>query len=210
MRRILALVLALLMLGCLCGCGSDEDKSDQIIGQWETVVYYDSASIEELLVTMDFYEEEIALMDTSGVGFVDVVSLNEDGTYSMYCDVNRSVALAEEYYRTAMVKFYDSRDILDEVYSAGFTSMDQEGFFNFYAGMYGQESYDALIDLFVSCTVDRDVLNDTLENGTYVTEGNRIYFTTDGGTEAEYVSYAVDSNNLILSFDDGKIYYTRK
>lgn len=210
MRRMLTLVFALLMLGCLCACGSDADAAGDILGQWETVVYYESDSVEQLLLTMELYEEEIALMDTAGVGFVDVVAFNEDGTYSMYCDINSSVAKAEEYYRTAMVKFYDNRETLEDIYCAGFPSMSQEGFFQYYAGMYGQDNYDALIDLFVSCTIDKDALSETAENGTYEIINNRIYFTVEGAEEAEYVTFAMDSNNLILSFDDGKIHYTRK
>lgn len=212
MKRILTLGLAVLMLTCLCACGSDSDKAGDVLGQWETVVYYESDSVEQLLLTMELYEEEIALMDTAGVGFIDVITFREDGTYSMSCDITGTTALVEEYYRDSMLKLYNNRDTLEDIYYAGFPSMSQDGFFQFYAGMYGQESYDALIDLFVSCTVDQEALGESAENGTYQIIDNRIYFTMDGAedAEAEYVSFVMDSNTLILSFEDGKICYTRK
>ena len=206
MKRIVSLILALLALSCcLYGCGSTPD----LTGRWEAVSYYDSDSVLEEFEAFDLYEEEIALLDPAGMGICDVLVLNEDMTYTITYDAAKSMALVEEYYRGVFATLYENRAQLEEVYGEDFTSMTEDEFQLFYATMYGASSFDSLIYMFVGTLDDYAYLEEDPEVGTYRVTLNRIYFTIDGTSTEEYVTFSLDDGSLSVDYTDNTVTYTK-
>ena len=211
MKKLIALAAALMLLCCgLYGCESESDKIDAIAGHWETVNYYTSDSVYDSLVGLDLYEEEIALLDLSGIGLVDVIEFNTDKTYTITCNVDKSMAMVEQYFRDAFTTFYQNRDELDDCYEDDLSAMTEAEFQQFYVDLYAQESFDALIELFASCITDEEHLLEDTETGTYRVLGNKVWCTPEGGSEAEYIVYSVEGDVLTLTWADGAIEYTRQ
>lgn len=209
MRKIAALFLVFVILGGICGCASG-DRTAKLTGTWETTGFYDGDAMMELFVYMDLYEEEMALMDPAGIAYVQTVTFREDGTYTIACDTDRSMAMAREYYVNVMDAFYEHREELEGCYGVSFGVMPRESFFRFYAELYGVEDYDALIELFTESTVDPDYLAEGEETGTYRVTPWRIYCTIDGEAEEAYIPYGLENDVLTLEFYEGKQAYIRK
>ena len=208
MKKIITLSLAVLLLCCcLAGCGgSNVDLS----GRWESVFYYDSDSVLAELEALEFYEEEIALLDPSTMGIQEVLLLNEDMTYTITCDAEKSMALVEEYYRNVFAAFYENREQLQELYGEDFVSMTEDEFNQYYAQLYGAASFDVLIDMIVGEEADYAYLEEDPEVGTYRISLNRIYFTIDGTSEEEYVSFRTgEDGSLTLEYTDSTVVYTK-
>lgn len=201
MKKIIAFTLVLILLCCgLAGCETEADKIAAIAGHWETVNYYTSDSVSESLVNLDLYEEEIAMMDPGAIGIVDVIEFNEDKTYTITCNPEKSIAMVEEYFRNAFATFYQNRDQLAGCYTDDLSAMTEAEFQQFYADLYGQTNFDALIEMFVFSITDEDHLLQGTETGTYRIVGERIYFKTTGASEEEHITYSVNGDELTLNF----------
>ena len=210
MRKIAAVFLALIVLGGLCCYVLAMGREAALYGTWEHHGYYDGDAIMEVFVHMDLYEEEIALMDPAGIGYVETITFRPDGTYTISCDTAASTALAEEYYRNAMEAFYENRETLGNCYGVSFSIMTRENFFQFYSQLYGVEDYEALIDMFTETTVDPEYLSEGEENGTYRVTPRRIYCTIEGEEEAQYVPYTLEDGALTLGFYQWELTYSRR
>ena len=110
MRKIAAFFLAVLVLVSLCGCTSRQGRAQKLQGTWESQKFYDGDAMLEIFVHMDLYEEEIALLDPAGIGYVEAITFRPDMTYTIGCDAELSLALAEQYFRDAMDAFYEHRE----------------------------------------------------------------------------------------------------
>ena len=207
MKKSIAGLLALLVLACcLAGCGGEPVD---LSGRWESVSYYDPDSVTANLESMDLYAEEIALLDPGAMGVCDIMILNDDMTYVMTSDAEKSMALAEEYYRNAFATFYENREQLQEVYGGNFSGMTEEEFNQFYADLYGAPDFDALVSFFVGSAEDYAYLEEPLETGTYRLMLNMIYFTADDTGTEEYVTFRVADGALTLEFEDSTITYAK-
>lgn len=208
MKKTITLILALLMLCCcFAGCG---DSSVDLTGRWESVYYYDSDSVLAELEALDFYEEEIALLDTGAMGFCDVLLLNADMSYTITNDAAKSRALVEEYYRDVFAIFFENRAQLQDLYGEDFTSMSEAEFNQYYADLYGAADFDALIDLIVGDVEDYAHLEEDPEVGTYRVSLNRIYFTVSGTSTEEYVTFSMEADGtMIVEFTDSTVHYTK-
>ena len=210
MRKIAAVFLVALILMGLCGCGSRGKRAEMLQGTWECRKYFDGDAMLEIFVHMDLYEEEIALLDPAGIGYVEAITFCPDMTYTIGCDAEQSVALAEQYFRDAMDAFYEHREELNVCYGISFGVMDRDNFNRFYADLYGVSDYEALIDMFTESVVDPAYLEEGAEHGTYRVTGRRIYCTADGETQSQYIPYSVEGDILTLGFYLGDVTYTRK
>lgn len=210
MRKIASVFLAVLILIGLCGCGSGGKRAEMLQGTWECQKYFDGDAMLEVFVHMDLYEEEIALLDPAGIGYVESITFRPDMTYTIGCDTEQSVALAEQYFRDAMNTFYEHREELNICYGVSFGVMDQDNFNQFYANLYGVSDYEALIDMFVESTVDPAYLEEGTEHGVFRVTGRRIYCTADGESQSQYIPYSFEDDVLTLGFYLGDVEYTRK
>ena len=205
MRKLIGVFLTFLIIVSLCGC-----SRRALEGTWEYDGFYDGEAITEMFVYMDLYEEEMALMDPGAIGYVETVTFREDGTYTISCDVERSTALAEEYYRNALDAFFENRIDLEQCYGVSFGLMDRDSFFGFYGEMYGVDGYEGLVAMFTESTVDPEYLAQIAESGTYRATGRRIFWNADGQYQSEYLEYSLEADTLVLHFFDGEKAYIRK
>ena len=208
MRKIAAIFLILVILAACCGCVSP--RAARLEGTWETSGFYDGEAMMELFVHMDLYEEEMALMDPAGIGYVQTITFRPDHTYTIACDARKSAELAREYYRNALDSFYEHREELEKCYGVSFGIMTRENFFRFYSDLYGVADYDALVEMFTESTVDPEYLSEGEENGTYRVVGRRIYCLMDGDDTEAYIPYTLEEDVLTLRFYEGDQVYTRK
>ena len=208
MRKIAALFLIFVILGGVCGCGSG-GRGSKLAGTWESDGFYDGDAMLEMFVHLDLYEEEIALMDPAGVGYVQTITFRPDKTYTIGCDADKSIALAREYYENALDAFYEHREELEVCYGVSFGTMSRESFFQFYAELYGVADYDALVELFTESTVDPAYLAQGEEHGTYRVSFRRIFCTAEGESVESYIEYTLKDDVLILNFYEGEQVYTR-
>ena len=93
MRKIASVFLAVLILIGLCGCGSGGKRAEMLQGTWECQKYFDGDAMLEVFVHMDLYEEEIALLDPAGIGYVESITFRPDMTYTIGCIQNRALPL---------------------------------------------------------------------------------------------------------------------
>lgn len=208
MKKIITLSLAVLLLCCcLAGCGG---SNVDLTGRWESVFYYDSESIEAELKAWDFYDEEIALLDTGSVGICEVLELNADMTYTITCDAAKTMEMTREFYNNAFTIFYENREQLQSLYEEDFVSMTEDEFKLYYANLYGASSFDSLMYMLAGTLDDYAYLEEDAEVGTYRISINRIYFTIDGTSEEEYVSFRTgDDGSLTLDYTDTTVTYTK-
>ncbi|MBQ8238617.1 MAG: hypothetical protein IJZ39_10775 [Oscillospiraceae bacterium] len=208
MKKIITLALAMALLCCcLAGCGGPQVD---LTGRWESVFYYDADSVIAEFEAMEFYDEEIALLDAEAMGICEVLLLNEDLSYTMTCDAAKSRDMVEAYYRDAFAVFYENREQLQDLYDEDFAAMSEAEFNQFYAELYGAADFDALIDLVVGTVEDYAYLEEEPETGTFRISMNRIYFTIDGTNTEEYVTFTVAENgSLSLEYTDSTVTYTK-
>lgn len=210
MKRVFTLILALMLLSCaLCGCESEADKIAALSGRWETVSYFDSESVLEMLQDIDLYEEEIALLDPGAMILKNVVEFRDDKSYTITCDADETIACVEQYFYDIFSTFYENRTQLNDCYEEDLTSMSVEEFYAFYAQLYGQDDIDTLVSLLVYNAVDEEFLLEDTETGTYRIKGSKIYFQPIGSTVEEYVDYSIDGDELTLVFTDMTVVYTK-
>lgn len=209
MKKILALTLVLAMLLSMTACGLLGVKKEDLCGTWSLDLYQDAETVESILLNLDFYEEEIALIDLNSMACVMCVRFNEDNTYSYYFDIPDTKVAVRKFFNGAMEDLYAGRASLSAVYNEDLGSMSKDGFYQFYADLFGTASIDELIDSFVERAFDYDILAETLEEGTYRIVMNDIYKTPEGKTE-ESMGVTIENGILTLSYLDGDEVYTRK
>ena len=75
--RIFALALVLVLsVSLLCGCNDNES----IQGTWISVTVDDKEDTRDFLESLEFFDEEIALMDLNTMKTVQKLEFREDGT----------------------------------------------------------------------------------------------------------------------------------
>ena len=212
--RALSIVLAALMLLSMCGCSVIEkfikkpDYVTPLVGKWSTNVFLKEDDMLENLQHFNFYEEEIALADLEGCSYVYVVELKEDGTYYMGIDEDATIATFTQYIDDLFTKMYENKDNI-EIYNGYFADITSADAFKeeYGTNVYSFGSYDEMLNAMITemygfYTFDQ-------ENGTFTAEADKIHFTVEGETQAEYVEYTLDGSNLTLVFNDVTRVYTK-
>lgn len=209
-KRIVSVCLmAILLLGIFSGCGVDSGKLDALVGTWTTHVDEEEEYILEVLTFFELYEDEIALVETTGMQLVKVVEFHADRTYSFRYDGEGTRAAVRSYLEGVFQTLYEKREQLDALYEASFALYSQEAFQQFYAALYEKESFDALLDSMADEVYDYTVLDQPYETGTFKLLGNRIYCTKTGETEANYLEYTVTDTALELVYLEGSEVYQK-
>lgn len=212
--RLFALLLAALLTLSMTGCDIDDiltgGAKTKLIGQWESVIEVETALTKEILEDLDFYAEEIALLDLGGMHCVKLVSFTEDGNYLFSYDVEQSRTLVREYFRSCIDTLYENRSQLVSLYEEAIVEMTLEEFREYYASLFELESFAMLLDLYENNSLDFDLLSQPLEKGTYTIGTKLIMCTIEGEYEAQGMEYEISDNTLKLVYTNGTENYTRR
>lgn len=209
MKRIIALALVLVMLCALCGCESNAQKMEALCGRWEMVTYLDVETAQSALELLEFYPEEIALLDLNSMGLIMTVEFTQDGTYEFAFDLDGSLEFMGSYYRSVVEDIYNGREQLTATYGEDIVNLTLEEFQQYYAELFALADYDALIQYFLETSLDYDYLQETVEKGTFRIASNTILCTIDGEEEAESMGYSIEGNTLTLTYVNGEEVYTK-
>lgn len=182
---------------------------EKLAGTYVTDEYADADSVEEMLTDFDFYPEEIALADLTALSAPRYVEFSEDKTYSFYYDADGFRRNVEAFFRQTYENMYTNRADLSEVYGEDFSAMSKEEFLNYYASLYSQDSFDALIAVLTEDAYDYDYIAQDTETGTFTIEEDKILCTITGQYNAEAMGYKLSGETLTLTFTNAVETYTR-
>lgn len=210
LKTVVTLLLLTALTFCLLtGCETEEDKIQKLSGTWYMTVSDSSDEATALLQSMSFYEEEIAFVDLDSLSYVQYVTLRPDKTYSFGYDIAGTKAQIRSFFTGAFDALYENRAELSALYDTDFKSMDPEQFRAYYADLYVENDFNALLNLFVEEAYAYDEMEAPWETGTYSIRDSRILCTVTGNTQQEYLDYSIENGTLTLTYLDGTEVYTR-
>lgn len=192
MKRMIAVLLALVMVVSMVGCSSGD--ADKLVGTWEADVNL-SSTISEMLDSLG--QDSAEYFDFSDFSVTMVITFNDDGTYAMTLDEASTQAAFDglmEDVEAGMVKMLEAQiaenglDMtVDELLEASGMNLD-----------------DLMAEMKTSFA-DEDIISDMVDEST--TEGNfeakdgKLYLS-DGKDfavdEAIYDTYVLDGDTLTL------------
>ena len=208
--NILSLFMVIVMIaGVFAGCESQAEKLEKLAGTWIMTTDDTEEQAQVLLEGLDLYEEEIALVDLTALDYVKVVEFGMDKTYRFSCDPDGTKACVHTFLEGVFDTLYENRTALNDVYDVEFDEISKTDFLQFYADLYQQTDFDALIDHMVSNAYDYDSLADSFEVGTFSISGSKIKTTINGKSTAEAVGYRINGDQLTLTYSDAVEVYTR-
>lgn len=209
MKKVLCLVLAIVMMALCAGCfgPSQEELLEKVAGTWSLRYEEDADDVRQFLENYDFYEEEIALVDTP-LYAVKTLTLGTDGTLSYSEPTEETKACVREFFIGAYNDLYEGRASLADLYEADVSAMSKEEFLQEYANMYQVESFDALIDGFVESAYDYEALLN-YSTGTFTITSLQMMLDVEGTDNDGSVRYKLEGDTLTLTFSDGTEVYTK-
>ena len=213
LKRIAALLLALVMVFALCACsaygGKDKDSNkddnkkeevkktdaELIVGTWESSVNIGD-ELEKLLETDTDMAEFMSYFDFSGIDITMQIVFGKDGSYSVaYVDDGSSEKI-EKAFRDGFVEMFDA--LLE---GTGYTLADVAAQEN----MTEDEYLDAMVEIAMQSVTP---LYDELSAGTYEIGDGKLYMIEDGDDKDDgtYTTYKLSKNELTLkaSYTDGE------
>ena len=206
MKKIIACILVIMMLGTLAACES-VDYVAQVSGTWICPVEESEETRLMLMENLELYEEEIALVDTK-LFVAKKLTLNADKTYNFTEDVQGDKDYVRQFYTGMFQNLYEGRANLSQSYDVDISLLSEEEFLQFYAELYQAENYNALIDLLVENAYDYDSFT-AIEQGTYSVGSKRIVFDAEDDTQDGDVEYTLEGNKLTIKYSDGTEVYSR-
>lgn len=209
-RKLMLLVLAVAMLACMtAGCESTQDKIDALAGSWTMVTDDTESQALILLENIDFYEEEIALVDMTALDYVKRVEFTTGMTYRFVVDADGTKTCVREFFEGVFNSLYENRAALNEVYGMEFDPMTREQFEQFYADLYEYADFTAMLDEFAGNAYDYEAFDEPLETGTYTIVGDQIMCTMTGDSRAESLGYGISGDRLTLTYSNDVEVYTK-
>lgn len=182
---------------------------EKLAGTYVTEKQFEDADVDELLADYDFYPEEIALVDLDPLTLPKYVRFQEDKTYTFYYDADGFKANVEALFRQAFAGMYAGRSQLSELYGMDMTAMTEGEFQSFYAELYSQESFDALISVLTEDAYDYSAIAADTEIGTFTIKEEQILCTISGTTTEESMGYKLEDGKLTLTYSNDTEVYTR-
>ena len=210
-KRIAALLLALVMVFALCACsdigsGKDKNKDDKvekvekktdaelIVGTWEATVDMGDYLNAEMAGEpgMAAYAE---YFDFSGVELTVNYEFDKDGDYVLTISMNKE--LLEKVFRNALQK------VLEEAAAAeGYTLEELAA----EEGMTVEELLDAVMEEGFDA---EDFFDDEAERGSYEIKDGKLYIFDRGDEldEDDYFEYKLkgDKLTLVAEYEDGEL-----
>lgn len=191
-NRWLALLLTLLLVFSLSGCGAKkEEVANVLIGSWSMECDFSESMSAEM-------SPEFAGMETTFKVKV-IFTFAEDSTFKMYVD------------REAFAESVNGW--LDDFATYGtelmYTEFEGKGLTRADAALIFEEEYGCGITEYLYDTakaqLDLDsMMNEMMSEGVYETEDDRLYMTTGNAVdENQYVIFTVEGNTLTLNLPEG-------
>lgn len=209
LKRIAALLLALVMVFALCACSADGGKdkgsnkkeevkktdAELIVGTWESSVNIGDELDKVLESDMDM-AEFMSYFDFGGIDITMQIVFDKDGSYSVaYVDDGSSKKI-EKAFRDGFVEMFDA--LLE---GTGYTFADVAAQEN----MTEDEYLDAMVEIAMQSITP---LYDELSAGTYEIGDGKLYMIEDGDDKDDdtYTTYKLSKNELTLkaSYTDGE------
>lgn len=216
-KRLFALIALLVTASLLCGCGAvaealfdDSDKYEELAGTWSSVQQDTVSEATKLLENIDAYPEEMAAADLNCLQYVKTVLFTTENTYRFGYDIDGTKACVRSFFDKYFNDLYEVRTTLNAAYDTNFDNMTRDEFLQFYAELYSQPNYEALlITLTANAYRWEDMMFEGIENGKYTIEGNKIMCTTSGASHAESLPYTIEGNQLTLKYSNATEVYTK-
>jgi hypothetical protein len=161
----------------------------------------------EFLRSLDFREEEIALMDLSGLGVVKEAVFRPDGSYHFAHDAGATRELSRSWLLQRLEQLREHRAALAAVLDADTAAMSLEAFELYYAGLFHQRDFLTLADALSQSLFDYPAMAQPLESGQYIVTGDKLRCTPAGAKESEYILFSTDGSTLTLTFADNTEIY---
>lgn len=207
--KILTLVLTVLLaVSMLTACESVEEKYAALAGTWIMIEQDSEEQAMVLLENIDLYEEEIALADKNSLQYAWTFEFDTEGNICQTQPVEENKALVREFYTGVFNAFYENRTTLDDLYEDDLSAMSQEEFEQFYATLYGFETFEELIDQFTENAYKYDEWTD-LRKGTFTFNGDKLEIIDTVEIGTYHIGYKVEGNTLTLTYADGVEVYTK-
>lgn len=208
-KLIALLLISVAAAGLLSACGASEgERVAQLAGTWTAQYPADEADVQDLLESNSFYEEEIALVDVSALHYVEQLELTTDMTYAIVLPPDLFRENVRNFFDQAFDALYQGRASLEEVYGTSFSHMTQEEFQQFYAMLYDQTDYAALVEAMTEGAYAYDTMGE-LERGTFKVRGDVLDFTAPSEEDSGYADYELNEDSLTIHYADGDLVYTR-
>lgn len=203
-------IIFVMAAAMLSGCGSSKaDKMEALAGTWSSSTKVESESVREILESLDFYEEEIQLIDLTSMRYVHNLTFTPEQTYEFSYDVVGTKSGVYAFFSQAFHDMYENRTALNDTYLVDFGSMSEAEFQQYYADLYEAGTFSALISGFVEESFFYDQMG-VYDSGKFDIVGNKIDFETSSAGEVGQSSYEINGETLAIAFAEGKITYTRQ
>lgn len=184
-----------------------------VVGVWETEVKYTEKNRVNLLNAIGLSDKEIELCKRIEYKYVKIHEYNDDGTYRVYYDVERTKENVKNFYEKVQDVLYANRKSLHDYYLKNYKikikDMSRKEFDNAVAKLYSKKNYEKMIESFVDNAYNYENLKN-IENGTYTMRKDEIHRTKEGEHSAKSIGYTVkNKDTLILEYLDGTETYKR-
>ena len=200
----------------ITGIGSSIEEavySDTIVGVWKAEEKDTEKNRLNLLKAISLSDKEIELCKKIEYKYVVIQEYNDDGTYKVYYDIEKTKENVKKFYEKVNDKLYENRkslhDFYLETYNIKIKDMSKNEFNIAVAKLYSKDNYKKMIEYFVNNAYDYEKL-ENVENGTYTMKKDQIYRTKEGEYTPVYIGYTLENDDtLTLDYLDGAITYKR-
>ena len=187
MKKIVSVILCLVMLLALTGCGSEQDA---IVGTWEGS--YDlSESLNEGMSSQDPELGEYLRVSEFSLRYT--MTFREDGTYTIAGDresLEAAIAVAKVEIEEGLIAY------IEYILHAQGIEMDAREFMEM-AGL----SVDALLEEAFSESLQEEIVASLAANGNYSVKDGKLMLSQDLTTqpdEAVYELYSIEGDTLTI------------
>lgn len=210
-RNWAAMMMVLLLGVCLlCGCsGSKTEKIQALEGTWVASDPVSTDTVREMLLAMDFYEEEIQLVDLNSLYDSYYVEFTSGRTYALGHNPLKFKYNVYTFFCQVFQDLYENRTALNSIYGVSFDGMDETEFQRFYADLYEKGSFSEMIMDFTEGAFQYDQLG-VYDSGMFDVSGNIIDFKTSSAGEVGQCTYELRGNTLTIYFKDSTSVFTKE
>lgn len=186
---------------------SSSRQINTLTGTYATMEAVDADIVQRMLTNMDFYPEEIALINPNSQTAPGYREFRSNETYVSYYDVASFRSSVEAFFRDAFYRMYEGRTSLSAVYIVDFSAMTQAIFQTYYATLYSKNTSDELVTFLADDAYNHDEL--IQETGTFTIADGNIICTPVNPFSTSVMGYDLSGNTLTLRFFDAVEVYSR-